>query len=603
MIPAERTSVEPAAGRHEGRLETPGPASDPELVASSGRVVARPGAAGTAPLSVRRMLSLQTLVGNRATQEVLAGARRNARSAGAVVQRRVIPAEQTWLRGLLAARGPALTTAIASDPAARLTGLDMGDRMDTVASVRADVDAFEVAVGAAPGFGNVHAARIVSALEDTQSNDALATRLVTLFNASVDPLVGLACLVTIDMDRARAALQANLARTQTALARLTTRLAGVAIPVNLAGINSFLTTLGSEAAAPTTAGVTASNATRETNVEHILTPPAVAAARAAAAAAGRPPPAFVEAGYYSDMIEALHRVATAHWRIANDTNSRTPMDMSRGGRVEQIAAEAKRRVDGLFGIFGSAAAPSMTIGANLRDQSARAGDPRDMARWFVMDSGDARIVHVDDNHNAFGVARANEIRLDVIDHYSNSTAASGHAPPAGLDTRLGIPAAERRTRLTLTDRMWPGMQQSGMVFLTPREGATPADTRSLYWNLFKTCIHEYLHTTANSIYTRWYEALTDPHHKITYQEGFTDWFTLKTWRSVFPEEVASNTAFRTLVQGSADVDVAAASGDPSHYPEMAEAAQLETEIGLPNMRAAYFRGNTAVLGGARLPHT
>ena len=42
-------------------------------------------------------------------------------------------------------------------------------------------------------------------------------------------------------------------------------------------------------------------------------------------------------------------------------------------------------------------------------------------------------------------------------------------------------------------------------------------------------------------------------------------------------------------------------GAPSHYPELAEAEQIEALIGLPNMRAAYFRGDTAVLGGSRLP--
>ena len=133
------------------------------------------------------MLSLQALAGNRATHDVLSRARRTT-SVGTVVQRRVIPAQQTWLRGLLASRGAALATAVAGDPAARLRAIaDMGDRMDTVASVRADIDAFEVAVGGAPGFANPNAARIVSALEDSQSNDDLATRLVTLFNASVDP--------------------------------------------------------------------------------------------------------------------------------------------------------------------------------------------------------------------------------------------------------------------------------------------------------------------------------------------------------------------------------------------------------------------------------
>jgi hypothetical protein len=243
----------------------------------------------------------------------------------------------------------------------------------------------------------------------------------------------------------------------------------------------------------------------------------------------------------------------------------------------------------------------MTVGANLFDQSARPGNPWDMARWFVEDSGDAAISAVDEAHHAFGAARANALRADVIDHYTNTGARSGHAPPAGLDARLGVGAAERVDRLRLTDRMWPGMQSAGRVYLTPREGGSPAETRRTYWNLFKVCIHEYLHTAANPAYTTWYGRLQDPHHKITFQEGFTDLFTLRAWQSVFPAEVAANTALRQTVQGSADVDLSAARGNPPHYPEMAEAAQLEAEIGLANMRAAYFRGDTAVLGGGRLP--
>ena len=162
-------------------------------------------------------------------------------------------------------------------------------------------------------------------------------------------------------------------------------------------------------------------------------------------------------------------------------------------------------------------------------------------------------------------------------------------------------AAARVARLLLTDRMWPGMAGGGRVYLTPREGADPAETRHLYWNLFKTCVHEYLHTTAHRDYTAWYGRLQDPHHKITFQEGFTDLFTRQTWRSVFPEEVGANTEFRNTVQGSDDVDLAAAAGDPPAYPEIEEAAAMEPMIGLANMRAAYFRGNTAVLGGGALP--
>ena len=466
------------------------------------------------------------------------------------------------------------------------------------ASVRADVDAFEVAVGGAPGFANPNAATIVSALEDSQSNDDLATRLVTLFNASVDPLVGLACLVTIDLDRARAALQANLARTQTALARLTTRLAGVAIPANLAPVNASSRRSGRR---PRIRRMRASRLRPRPRDERRAHPhaPGRCGRPGRRRAAGRPPPAFVEAGYYSDMIEALHRVATGSPRRRRDEpahvhghDRRWPGRTNRGGG-QATGGRPVRRVR----LVRRAADDGRP---NLFDQSARPGNPRDVARWFVVDSGYSQIVHVDESHNAFGVARANEIRLDVIDHYTDTP-----PPPATPRRPVSTPVSARAPwtaeSADLTDRMWPGMQSAGRVFITPREGCTPAQTRSMYWDLFKTCIHEYLHTTANGTYTTWYEGLTDPHHKITYQEGFTDWFTLKTWRSVFPEEVASNTASRTLIQGSADADVAAARGDPSHYPEMAEAQQLEAAIGLPNMRAAYFRGNTAVLVAGGFP--
>jgi hypothetical protein len=78
---------------------------------------------------------------------------------------------------------------------------------------------------------------------------------------------------------------------------------------------------------------------------------------------------------------------------------------------------------------------------------------------------------------------------------------------------------------------------------------------------------------------------------------------LKAWNAVFPNEIAANRGLRQRIQGTADadLDMAAVGGAPGHYPELTEAQQIEALIGLPNMRAAYFGGNTAVLGGSRLP--
>jgi hypothetical protein len=572
------------------------------VASSEGSLSLPPDAADSIPLDTSLLLSIQQVAGNGAATEAVAARGRSAPGTPGV-QRKVDAAIQTWLKDLVTAKGGALATKIGGDPGAKLLPMDMGDRVDTVATVWGDVDAFETAVAASPGFGDMKACRIVSAIEDSQPISTLGIRLPNMLLNSADPLLGLAAMVTMDEEHVRAALQAVPPLSKPAIAGVLPKLAKVAVPAHLAPWNNFVATLGRELADPNNADVTASSAARETKVTDILTPPAVKAAKAAAAAAGKPPPAFIEAAYYDDLMAALHKVATDSFKDADETNKRKSMDMSKGGRVEQVAGEAKRRVDALFGAFGSFGTSQLTVGTNLFDQSARPGNPWDMARWFVRDSGDDEIVKVDDAHHSFGVDKANPIRDDVIDHYSNTPAKSGHAPPAGLDAKLGVGGPERSNRLRLTDRMWPGMQSMGKVFLTPREGKTPADTRRMYWNLFKTCIHEYLHTTANATYTAWYSGLTDPHHKITYQEGFTDLFTRKAWHSVFPEEVASNTAFRQTVQGSADVDLAAARGDPPHYPEMAEAELIEKEIGLANMRAGFFRGNTAVLGGKTLPHT
>ena len=116
-------------------------------------------------------------------------------------------------------------------------------------------------------------------------------------------------------------------------------------------------------------------------------------------------------------------------------------------------------------------------------------------------------------------------------------------------------------------------------------------------------IHEYLHTTEDPTFKTWYGGLTDSHHKTTYQEGFTDLFTLQTWRSLFPNEIAANRTLRMRIQGptDGDLDMGAVGGEPDHYPELAEAQQLEQLIGVANIRAARFKGNTAVLGGGKLP--
>jgi hypothetical protein len=560
-----------------------------------------------------------TLAGGQASAGMGAllalGATAGNRAVAAAVQRRVIPTERDWLRALLTSRDQGfIARTVANSPDVRLRRMAVADRNDTINDVRGEIDGFEIALGAAFPFTHERSCRLVSLLEAAQPNEALGLRLVTLFRASADPLIGLALLIGLEFDRTRAVIQGRadgLAAVDAVLARVPI----ARTPSHLRRVRRGLVQLATEMRNPDVAGVSASSPARERRVETMLTPPEIRARRAAAVAAGLDPAAavvFQEAGYYDHLIGAVHLEMKDDWGWAEPMDARTRMDTRPGGHVEGIATEAKTRVDALFGRYGSAAAPSLRFGrpaavgrpavaGNLHDQTATAGNPADLVRWYIFDSGRDRVNDVKDAHNAFASDRANELGRHVIGHYTG-TAVPGAPAPAGLDATLdGMNAAERVRRLRVIDRMWPGMAGGGHVFINTREGADAAETRAQYWGLFKTLIHEYLHTTANGTYTTWYEGLTDPHQKIVFQEGFTDLFTLQTWRSVFPDHITTDAAFRRRIQGDITLDLAAVGGNPGHYDEMADAQNLERQIGLANMRAGYFRGNTAVLGGARLP--
>lgn len=524
-------------------------------------------------------------------------------AATMVIQRESRADARTWLKRLLAQRGGSLGAALA--PAAGKLAVWSTDRLTMLlAGMRGSVDGFEVAIGTAGLLAaDANARKVIGLLEGAQNNAALGARLVDLFQNSLQPVLGLAIAAELPEVRLRAVLQTT-ADGAKAVTAVRTRNPVGGLPTALRGIYDYLGTLSDELADPNKAGVTATTATRETKVEAILTPPAVAAARAAAAAAGLPPPAFIPAKYYENLMTGLHQQVVGSFAYFDKWNKRKPMDTKPGGHVEGIATEAKARVDSLFGDYGSKPAPALTFAAgNLADRTKIVGDPFDMVRYFVNEGADTSVSNVQLAHHSFeDAAAAQVIEAKVIEHYSGRSAPVAANEKASL-AAIGVATAERIRQLQIIDKMWPGVAQGGNVSLRTREGGSAKETRGIYWGLFKTMLHEYLHTTANGAYTTWYQGLKDSHHKTTFQEGFTDLFTLKAWNSVYPNEIAANRGFRQRIQGTADgdLDMVSVGHDPGHYPELAEAQKIEAEIGLANMRAGYFRGNTAVLGGTKLP--
>jgi hypothetical protein len=525
------------------------------------------------------------------------------RAAAIVIQRETRSQARSWLRTFLAG-GAASGAAGMARAAARMGAWSSDRQAHLIRGVRGNVDGFELAVGRAGLLGDANAGRVIGILESAQPTAALGTRLVTLFRASVDAVLGLVIAANTPEDRLRASMETTVG-SYIAIGDVLRRNPVAGTPAPLRRARDLLAQFEREFADPSNAGVTATSAGREARIEAILTPPAVAHARAAAAAAGLPPPAFIPAGYYRDLIAALHTAMLGSWAWAEPKSRRRALDASPGGHIEGIATEAKARVDALFGDYGSRPAPSLTFAAaNLEDRAAIVGDAFDMARWYVNEGSDhPAIDQVKQAHHAFEDAAAAQVIEDrIISHYSGRTAPATAADRAAV-AALGMPTAERQRRLLIIDRMWPGVQSRGTVSVAAREGASRRETRGIYWGLFKTMIHEYLHTTENATYQAWYGALRDSHHQTTFQEGVTDLFTLQTWRSLMPAEISANRALRARIQGpaDADLDMAAVGGDPGAYAQLAEAQQIQAEIGIANLRAAYFRGNTAVLGGTRLP--
>lgn len=515
-----------------------------------------------------------------------------------MVQRSVVASQRAWLQTLLTTPDESVTDGSARR---RLLQMDREDRLDTINALRANVPAFVSSVSSNL-HNSVEAARLVAMLESAQPNDAYADRLVDLLNGS-DPVLGFAAVLDVPESRVRAMLQGH-PQASAALTHALSEVSLMACPTHLIMTRSRLEVLDEELAAPDTAGVEDSTFLREMFVEMALTPESVRQARREARASNRPDPTFEETGYYDDLMTALHGEIEGMYQRSADIADNPSMDTSAGGHVEGMAQEAKDRVDAIFGIFGSASAPQLSFATgNLRDQTQTSGDPFDLARWVIEDSGRSSIQQVKEDHHAFASDRANQIGREVAAHYSNTRARGIRAAPRDLDTRIGRPASEREDRLRLIDRMWPGMAGGGRVSIRAREGEDPHETRRLYWGLFKTLIHEYLHTTAHADYTTWYEGLTDQHQVITYQEGFTDLFTRMTWRSVWPDHISSSPQFRRKIQGSDVRDMEAVGDDPAHYPQMEQAEEMVNIIGLPNMKAAYFRGDTDRLSGGNLPRS
>lgn len=151
-----------------------------------------------------------------------------------------------------------------------------------------------------------------------------------------------------------------------------------------------------------------------------------------------------------------------------------------------------------------------------------------------------------------------------------------------------------------TDIGWEGAQLEGTVYLQ-RYKSTNADkdkakeeNRVQMWGLFQTCIHEYLHTATHADYQKWaqtFKAAGDDTRYNTLIEGFCDFFTLNVRTTVTPDPALAATVEGPYANGKPP-----APDNSGVYPSHQQAEQVVSVVGIKNAQAAYFQGQTKLMG-------
>ncbi len=262
--------------------------------------------------------------------------------------------------------------------------------------------------------------------------------------------------------------------------------------------------------------------------------------------------------------------------------------------MEGPAKAAKQVTDTLYdsNYGGAAAFPAMThAGGNLVDQwddeisrnaalspAQKKAKADDKVRYLI----DSNCEEINHRH---GAVPSNPTEKAILQPIVDSFVAT---------------AAKVQTMLEL-DIGWEGAQLEGVVYLqryksTNADAATAKDqNRIQMWDLFQTCIHEYIHTLAHADYIAWaqtFSAADDNTRYNTLVEGFCDFFTLNVRKAM-----AIDATIQGLVEGPYANGKAPAPDRSGVYPSHAQAEQVVSIVGIKNAQRGYFGGKTSGMGG------
>lgn len=165
------------------------------------------------------------------------------------------------------------------------------------------------------------------------------------------------------------------------------------------------------------------------------------------------------------------------------------------------------------------------------------------------------------------------------------------------DLYLSDPA--RLTDLDDTIHGWPAEAGTGTVFIQPYQHVKGDVGRRNRWKLFLTLIHEMMHIVSHPNFSLAADRIGGTARKILV-EGFAEVFVREIWaeggalKSRLPGPEMSGV--REQVEGASYDYDAALVPEPTYYDQIAQASEIDKEVGRPNSKAAYFTGHVELLG-------
>ena len=302
------------------------------------------------------------------------------------------------------------------------------------------------------------------------------------------------------------------------------------------------------------------------------------------------------------------RIDSMHQRMVVNRPARISANMLDDTDINRVAAEAKRQTDVLYGAYYTKK-PEFVVNVNIHDafdtrdayinSSQINADKSANFRVLKLLNGNSQIKAINNQHGAI-YTRAEEWALiapllgfplqPVLTEELNKT----HPPhvTSGL-------VHTRRAELLDIHRNWNAYAGGGQIYLDRMEAPDDRGNRNKMYKLFRTVMHEYVHTLEHPDHERYRKSLPAQQGGFVLREGVTEYLSDKVWR-----QVNFTPQLRTLIEGGYQNPLDPNGHDFSWitdtygYEERENAQRMADVVGPHNVAAAFFLGRVELIGGA-----